>query len=320
MGPQGRADLRCVASCVICGELIPHVAVIGGTRRDLRGRKHCLLCQPYRPLRGPRKPVPRTAHPKTCDACGRDFPRRAVVDGVLRNLNSRRFCLDCSPFGQHNTSATPPGPVSPADLAELRRKKRSAKTYRYQKKMRGRLRAELLASRGGRCEDCGYDRASAALEFHHRDGRSKDFTLSRVSTVPARIWAEAAKCDLVCANCHRRRHLVTQAPEDDPVVRSRRETKRRAVALLGGRCAGCAVVVPEPLFEFHHLDARTKDFAISHDGITRSWAKTEAELAKCVLLCANCHRETHAGLRSFADDRAVEEPLGVYCVAHRPAA
>ena len=73
-------------------------------------------------------------------------------------------------------------------------------------------------------------------------------------------------------------------------------------------------MVPEPLFEFHHVNARTKDFAISHDGITRRWSMIEAELAKCVLLCANCHRETHAGLRSFTADHALGEFAGDYWV------
>jgi hypothetical protein len=59
---------------------------------------------------------------------------------------------------------------------------------------------------------------------------------------------------------------------------------------------------PVDALEFHHLDPKAKEFAISHDGITRSWSKIQAELAKCVLLCANCHRETHTGLRSFGDD------------------
>ena len=304
-----------VKRCTSCGDPIPSVVVSAGRRLDLRGRKRCLRCLPHRPLSGPRKPVPRVSRPKICEACGAEFPRRAVVDGLLRNLQRRRFCLTCSPFGQHNSSAIPPGPVSTMELAELRRKKRNAKSYRYQKKMRGRLRRELLASRGGQCEECRYDRVPTALEFHHRDARTKDFALSSVSTVPARIWREAAKCDLLCANCHRRRHLVTSAVDNDPAVRSRRERKRRAVALLGGRCLGCAVIVPEPLFEFHHLDRHSKEFAISHDGIHRSWAKTEAELAKCVLLCANCHRETHAGLRTFTSDPGVAEAAAAYRAA-----
>jgi hypothetical protein len=303
-----------MVTSVICGDPVPPTMVLGDRRLDLRGRKRCLGCQPYRPLRGPRKPVVRTARPKTCIACGGNFPRRAVIDGKLRNLNNRRFCLECSPFGRHNTSSTPQGTVSAADLAEARRKKRNAKTYKYQKRMRARLRADLLASRGGQCEACGYSKAAAALEFHHRDAGSKEFTLSSVSSSPTRIWAEAAKCDLLCANCHRRRHIVVSTPDDDPVVRSRRQTKQRAVALLGGRCAGCADVVPASLFEFHHLDARTKEFAISHDGITRSWERTEGELAKCVLLCANCHRETHAGLRTFTEDHLIGETAAEYRV------
>jgi len=46
--------------------------------------------------------------------------------------------------------------------------------------------------------------------------------------------------------------------------------------------------------EFHHRDSSKKDFGISYRGYTRSWAKVLEEIEKCELLCANCHRETHA--------------------------
>jgi predicted HNH restriction endonuclease len=76
------------------------------------------------------------------------------------------------------------------------------------------------------------------------------------------------------------------------------------------------MVGPESLLEFHHKDARTKDFAISHDGITRRWENIVAELAKCVLLCANCHRETHAGPRTlFTSDHAIGEVAAAYRAA-----
>jgi hypothetical protein len=191
----------------------------------------------------------------------------------------------------------------------------------YSRRRRAAIKVDLVGARGGRCEECGYATTIWALEFHHLDAATKDFSLGGFLGSLARARSEANKCVLLCANCHRRRHIVTATPNDDAVVRLRRITKQRAVALLGGRSACCAAVVPEQLFEFHHRDARTKDFAISHDGIGRSWWRTEAELAKCVLLCANCHRETHAGLRSFTDDRAVEETLGAYhVVTHCSAA
>ena len=48
---------------------------------------------------------------------------------------------------------------------------------------------------------------------------------------------------------------------------------------------------------FHHLDPELKDFGISGNA-NRSWDKIQVELDKCVLLCANCHSEVHAGIVS----------------------
>jgi hypothetical protein len=55
------------------------------------------------------------------------------------------------------------------------------------------------------------------------------------------------------------------------------------------------------LFEFHHLSADEKDFGLSESGIPHRWATVVAELAKCVMLCANCHREVHAGVRELEE-------------------
>mgnify|MGYP003431129005 FL=1 len=48
--------------------------------------------------------------------------------------------------------------------------------------------------------------------------------------------------------------------------------------------------------EFHHLDPEQKDFGIAAKGYTRSWEKVKEELDKCIMVCANCHREIHDGL------------------------
>lgn len=303
--------------CTRCGELFPKAVLVDGKRLDVHGRLYCLTCKPHRPLRGPRKKVFRPTLTKSCEHCGVEFLAKLLIEGKTRSLYRRRFCLACSPFGSHNTAKVPLGTLSSAELLEVRRQRRNAKTYRYQKEQRKSRKAELIEARGGRCEECGYAQAPTALEFHHRSAGTKEFQISSGNVSRARSWAEAAKCDLLCANCHRRRHLAAEARRDDRAFRSRRDTKRRAVALLGGRCAGCGAVVPEPLFEFHHRDPRTKDFAVSHDGIIRPWPKIEAELAKCVLLCANCHRETHAGLRSADRGWSLSEAAGAYRVRIR---
>lgn len=245
---------------------------------------------------------------KICANCGALFPPRVVIDGKVRNLNNRRFCLDCSPFGIHNSSKTPPGSLTPELLQEHRRRKRNAKTYRYQKKHRKSVKTELVAQFGGRCVDCGYAESTVALDFHHRDPSGKEFALSKFPGARQRLIEEAQKCDLICANCHRIRHAAEDAliiPH--PVVRHRRATKERAVKEMGGICAGCGRSGPTAIFDFHHLDPTSKEFAISGDGIPRRWERIAAELAKCVMLCANCHREVHAGVRTIEKPGLAEE-------------
>jgi hypothetical protein len=57
------------------------------------------------------------------------------------------------------------------------------------------------------CAQCGYDAHPAALHFHHTDGATKDLAVSEVAKYGwARIRAEVAKCDVLCANCHAALH------------------------------------------------------------------------------------------------------------------
>jgi transposase len=68
---------------------------------------------------------------------------------------------------------------------------------------RARIRAEVIAEAGGCCAICGYSRNPAALQFHHLDPATKEFTLRNGDTRSLeRMRAEAAKCVLLCANCH----------------------------------------------------------------------------------------------------------------------
>jgi predicted Zn-ribbon and HTH transcriptional regulator len=69
---------------------------------------------------------------------------------------------------------------------------------------RRRVKAMLVAEAGGRCVRCGYDRYLGALQFHHRNPAEKSFQLSMggLTRSLASMRAEAAKCDLLCSNCH----------------------------------------------------------------------------------------------------------------------
>lgn len=301
-------------TCLQCESPFAPYPVVDGERLNLRGRQRCLQCLPRRPQRRPRKPVPRPVRVKTCESCGQEFPSKVLIDGKLRSLQRRRFCLTCSPFGLHNTSKFPPRIGLPEDLKEHRRRRRNAKIYRCNKRRQRRRRAELISLRGGRCEACGYDAVHAALEFHHRDPETKVFSLANFHGSWVRLLLEAAKCDLLCANCHRLRH-AREERTDYRVTQLRRETRARAIERMGGACVGCGRDAPPLLFEFHHRKAQEKDFGIGEDGVVRPWDTIVAELAKCVMLCANCHREVHAGVRELPN---VVAQLAVDEVTHHP--
>lgn len=61
------------------------------------------------------------------------------------------------------------------------------------------------------------------------------------------------------------------------------------------KCACCNYNKCFAALEFHHIDPLSKDFELSKMR-TRSYAVIKTEIDKCVLLCAICHREYHAGL------------------------
>lgn len=72
----------------------------------------------------------------------------------------------------------------------------------------------------------------------------------------------------------------------------RREIKQKCVEYLGGECQECGLKTDRvEVYDFHHVDPDGKDFSIGKQA--KSFEALKAELDKCVLLCANCHRLAH---------------------------
>jgi len=58
------------------------------------------------------------------------------------------------------------------------------------------------------CSRCGFDKDAVALDFHHTDN-SKDVNVSAMVSRHRsleRVFAEIAKCVVLCSNCHRIMH------------------------------------------------------------------------------------------------------------------
>jgi len=66
---------------------------------------------------------------------------------------------------------------------------------------------------GGKCTRCGYNKCIAALEFHHRDPKEKEFGIGSGNTMALeKLLIELNKCELLCANCHRELHSDNSEP------------------------------------------------------------------------------------------------------------
>ena len=77
----------------------------------------------------------------------------------------------------------------------------------------------------------------------------------------------------------------------------RNKLKEKMVDYKGGKCQAWGYQKCLAALEFHHINPEEKEFQIGgRRGVGRGkWNDTvRAELDKCILLCANCHREAHA--------------------------
>jgi 5-methylcytosine-specific restriction endonuclease McrA len=78
------------------------------------------------------------------------------------------------------------------------------------------------------------------------------------------------------------------------VAKRRAKIRQMAREHMGGKCIKCGYSKCPDVLEFHHKNPSEKNFSISRSGHCRSWERVKAEIEKCDLLCANCHRELHA--------------------------
>lgn len=89
------------------------------------------------------------------------------------------------------------------------------------------------------------------------------------------------KCGSWCRQC-----------ETKEKTKLRVARKKKLVEYFGGKCLICGYKKYLGAIEFHHKDGH-KEFEI---GRYHSFDKLLKEAKKCKMICANCHREIHAGL------------------------
>lgn len=163
------------------------------------------------------------------------------------------------------------------------------------------------------CVDCG-ESNPLVLEFDHRgDKRAGINELLRTETPWSEISLEIEKCDVRCANCHRRRTAVTRRYHRDlldPATRASAPENRRLrwEYLLAHPCVDCGESDPLVLEFDHREDKRAQivDLMRNH----AQWSDVLKEIEKCDVRCANCHRRRTAKVRGHYRELAM--------LAHEP--
>jgi len=147
------------------------------------------------------------------------------------------------------------------------------------------------------------------MDFDHRDPTKKLFAISDSHALlmsRAKLITEIEKCDIVCANCHalrtyaslmeRRRRSTPEgwAPGMSPYIERKRAHWRATAAMLNKLrdvpCADCGRRFPPCVMQFDHRDPASKKYEVTRV-LTRAHATILEEVAKCDIVCTNCHRD-----------------------------
>jgi len=135
------------------------------------------------------------------------------------------------------------------------------------------------------CLDCERSLPPVCMDFDHVRGVKK-FKISRMVTCTQEvILAEIAKCDLVCANCHR---LRTDARMAKSTVPWKVRLRAKLDSLKARPCADCGESYPPGAMEFDHVRGEKEESIGRMFGW--AWQRILAEVAKCEVVCSVCHR------------------------------
>ena len=161
---------------------------------------------------------------KKCLKCEKQFPNFIMIEGKRKNLQNRKYCLDCSPFGCHNTSKleiynTPNNDAKffckKCNQEKLKKDKRRGYTCQAcwlkeeaSKKLNQSrtYKKKLVELKGGKCKICGYCKNISALEFHHFGDKKFIISSGSRNQIDEKVINEINKCNLLCCNCHKKEH------------------------------------------------------------------------------------------------------------------
>ncbi len=153
-----------------------------------------------------------------CKHCNKTFSTYTKINGKTKNLCKRKYCLECSPWGQHNTR--PFNYIKTGIQTSIQTTERPCPICNKPYKGKGtkcgsclvnirrfKIKQQCIEYKGGKCEKCHYNKCPAAMVFHHLDPLKKDFGIGGSHCRSfEKLKIELDKCILLCQNCHNEHH------------------------------------------------------------------------------------------------------------------
>jgi hypothetical protein len=183
------------------------------------------------------------------------------------------------------------------------------------RRRQARLRQILLDHLRERpCVDCG-ETDLRVLELDHVLPRDEYVSqLLQNGVKPSVFTSELMRCQVVCANCHRRRTARRSGwkrlrPEsEEPLHRKPfidRNLRWIYKQLAEASCVDCGLQDPLVLEHDHVGEKRETVMTMVHWGFSR--ATIEKEIAQCEVRCVNCHRRRTCDSKGWFRSRLTSE-------------
>ncbi len=147
---------------------------------------------------------------KICTNCKKEKPLKDFYN-VKRNNTVTSKCKICT--NENNKKYSHKYDEYYKEYRIINKNKISEKSKRIWKKQR-QIWIEIISSKFIlKCIKCGYDECFAALDFHHRNPKEKEYDIHKLLHLSPlksknidKIFKELEKCDVLCSNCHREMH------------------------------------------------------------------------------------------------------------------
>ncbi len=172
----------------------------------------------------------------------------------------------------------------------LRRQTVAGKKYMKYRRRQARIRNQtfIREAKNRPCADCGIAYMYEVMDFDHVNGKKTKNVSLMLGTTVKQLKAEIAKCDVVCANCHREREHGRKNKKKCTGNQLYARNRALMYEAKNKSCVDCNVVYPYYIMSFDHVSGEKIKNVNSMLGATIKQLKTE--IAKCEVVCGNCHR------------------------------